>query len=457
MKARSAAVAIALCAACGAPTVSVERPHPHAAPTLDRFLADEEHVLALLAAADARIAARGVEPDPVTLHHTVMGGVIAEDQSLGMQGDRPDVLSFGVRARALDAAKVVVDKWTIPPDAGAKLSRPDLEVELLGRMITSEKLRLASERDLPRAAGVLFAALAATWRAPDVKDAQSRDEWLARRIGEVEATLASQSLTIAERDALDDALDPLEHAMEGMPKSGAALVQLRLAVGRVDVALRPRDRWSAVSAEVVADTGMKLSADTLVAFLGTVTALLKREIDALVGVKVTEEIAARAAESLFGTIERCDARLAAPSRIRALEPPPERAFDCAIIARTIAARTADDVLVVLLAMHDAVVAATWAVITARGGDATAIALAAPKLLAPLAPTEEGKLARFAATRPVEAIARALAIEWVMRNGLGEAVMRAEGFRAFGDAPIDVVDREVHPHARDVAKQTARSY
>ena len=64
-------------------------------------------------------------------------------------------------------------------------------------------------------------------------------------------------------------------------------------------------------------------------------------------------------------------------------------------------------------------------ITARGGDATTIALAAPKLLAPLSPTAEGRLARFAATRPVVAITRALSVEWIMRNGLGEAVMRAK--------------------------------
>ncbi len=449
-------LAISFCIACGAPPAA-KPPQEHGGghADLDRFIADEEQVLSLLAAADARIAARGIKPDPETLHHTVMGGVIAEDPTMGMEGDRPDVLSFDMRSRALDAARAIVEKWRVPAGAGPALSRPDLEVELLGRMIASEKLRLVSERDLPRSAGILLGALATTWRAPDVAAAATHDAWLAGRIAQVSHTLAPQSLTLLERDDLDDALDPLEHAMEGMTKSAAALIELRLAVQRVDPALRPRDRWDAISIRLAADDGMKLSADTLLAFFATEAKLVKTEMDALVGVKVTDEIATRAAESLFGNAEPCHAALAAPSRVRSLEPPPERAFDCALRSRMIAAKSANEVLDVLLAMHDAIIAASWAVVTARGGDATTIALATPKLASPLSPTAEGKLSRFAATRPVEAITRALSIEWVMRNGLGEAVMRAEAWRAFGDAPIDVIDREVHPHKQDVAHQETR--
>jgi hypothetical protein len=443
-------------AACGASQSVVTHPHTNASAhvELDRFLADEDHVLSLLAAADARIAQRGITPDPVTLHHVVMGGVLAEDQTMDMEGDRPDVFSFDVRSRALDAAMAIVDKWKVPPESGATLARPDLELELLHRMVASEKLRLVGERDLPRSASVLLGALASTWRVPDVKDAQTHDDWLARRIGQVTASLAPQSLTLTERDDLDDSLDPLEHAMEGMTKSSAALVALRLAVQRVDVAARPRDRWDAIALRLAADDGTELSADTLLALLVTEAKLLKSEIDALVGAKIDDEIATRAAESL-AKIGACETKSVMASRVRALQPPPERAFDCAIRERLIAAHASNEVLDVLLAMHDAVVCASWAVITARGGDATTIALAAPKLLAPLPPTAEGRLARFAATRPIVAITRALSVEWIMRNGLGEAVMRAEGWRAFGDAPIDVIDRELHPHARDHAHQTTR--
>lgn len=450
-------LAIILCVACGAANPTPDHPRANRGhPELDRFVADEEHVLSLLAAADARIAARGITPDPLTLHHTVMSGVIAEDPTMGMEGDRPDVLSFDIRSRALDAAGAIADKWKVPPEAGPALSRPDLEVELVKRLIASEKLRLVSERDLPRSASALLGALATTWRAPDVKDVQTHDDWLARRIADVTASLKPQSLTMPERDDLDDALDPLEHAMEGMTKSAAALVGLRLAVQRVDVALRPRDRWDAISLRLAADDGMQLSADTLLAFLTTEAKLLKGEIDALVGVKVTDDVATRAAETVLAESETCHTQLAAPSRMRALEPPTERAFECSLRKRMLAAHTANEVLDVLLAMHDAVVAAAWSVVTARGGDAVAVALAAPKLLAPISTTAEGRLSRFAATRPVDAITRALAIEWLMRSGLVAAVPRAEAWRAFGDAPIDIVDREVHPQSKGgTAHQTTQ--
>ncbi|HEY2366574.1 MAG TPA: hypothetical protein VGH87_09320, partial [Polyangiaceae bacterium] len=126
----------------------------------------------------------------------------------------------------------------------------------------------------------------------------------------------------------------------------------------------------------------------------------------------------------------------------------ERAFDCVVRSRIVDAHTADEMLGVLLAMHDAVVAGAWALVFARGGDATTIALAAPKLVAPLGPTSSGKLTRFAVTHPTEAISRALSIEWIMRNGLADAALRADAWRTWGDAPLDIVDRELHPQRRE---------
>ena len=440
-------VLLALLVACGG-QASVPAVHPRPKPSrveLDQFLSDENRALEVMAAADARVAARGIDVDPTTRHHAAMGAILAEDPSLAMEGNRPDVLSFEVRARALDSASALLARWkTAPADVDG--SRPDLELQLLGRMIATEKLRLASERDLPRSAGILLGALATTWRTPDVKDVGERDEWLARRIGEVTKSLSPKSLTADERDDLDDALDPLERVIEGLPKSRAALVDLRLAVQRVDLAAKPRDRWDEVGARLASDAGMRLSSETLLAFLTTEAKALHEEIDKLVGVKVTEDVAARAGSSLLAPPSACHAQVS--SRLRALSPIEERAFDCDLRARIIDAHTAAENLDVVVAMHDAVVAAAWAVIIARGGDATTIALGAPKLIAPLSPTIEGKLTRFAATHPVETITRALSIEWIMRNGLGDAAMRADAWRNFGDAPLDVVEREVHPMRRE---------
>jgi hypothetical protein len=99
-------------------------------------------------------------------------------------------------------------------------------------------------------------------------------------------------------------------------------------------------------------------------------------------------------------------------------------------------------------MQDVLIGGAWAVILARGGDDAALALAAPKPSVTMTPTVEGRLMRFAATHPVEAITRALSVEWLMRKGLGEAALRAEAWKAFGDAPLDVVDREVHPQRHE---------
>jgi hypothetical protein len=440
-------VFVSLCACSGSTPAARNVPPAKANHAeIDQFVADEDRILTVIAAADARVASRGIAADKASLQRATMGAILAEDPSLAMEGDRPDVLSFDVRGRAIDAAAALLARWKTPPE-DVLGTRPALEMELLGRFVASERLRLASERDLPRSAGALFGALATTWRTPEVKDVGDRDDWLARRIDEVTKSLTPKSLTADERDDLDDGLDPLEHLMEGFPKGRAALVELRIAVQRVDLASKPRDRWDTLSPRLAADIGMRLSSETLLAFLATEARSIRDEIDKLVGAKVTDEIAAHAADLLVAQPAACHAAFVG-SKMRALAPPEERAFDCTMRSRIIDAHTADENLDVLVPMHDAVVTAVWALIFARGGDATTVALAAPKLVAPLSPTASGKLTRFAATHPDTAISRALSIEWIMRNGLGEAALRAEAWRTWGDAPLDVIDRELHPQRRE---------
>ncbi len=449
------ALAFVFCMACGpAATVhAVSAPRAKAAhPELDRFVADENRVLTLVAAADARVAARGVAVDADTMHHAAMAGILVEDPTLGVEGNRLDVFSFDARGRALDAAAKILARWQAPPDAPDSSSatlpmRPALELELLRRFVASEKLRLAAERKLPRSASTLLAATASTWRPLDLKDVADRDEWLAKRLGDVTSSLGPESLTALERDELDDAIDPLERTVgEALPKSRAALVDLRLAVQRVAPAAKAPDAWADVAARLAAVTGSQLSPETLLALFGVEAGLIRDELGKLVGVTLDEDVAARAGAWLTTPPEACHTA-ALGSRIRALEPPPERAFECSLRARVIAAHTAADELDVLVAMHDAVVAASWALVMARGGDDETLALAAPKPVAPMSPTVEGRLRRFAAVHPVEAMSRALSIEWLLRNGLAEAALRADAWRAFGDAPLDVIDRELHPRPR----------
>jgi hypothetical protein len=455
--------ALVACGTAGAPRA---RSAPHEAKAsraeLERFLGDENRLLALVASTDARVVARGVAEDDATLEHAAMGAILAEDTTLVMEPgppDRPDLFSFAARGRALDGAAAILARWQTPPadpDPASTLE-PGLEVELLGRFVASEKLRLADERGLPRSASTLLGAIAATWRTPgplqsgkgpDMKALAARDEWLARRLGEVTQSLAPRSLTGLEREELEDALDPLEHAVgDALPKSRQALLDVRLAVQNLDPAPKGPDRWAAVSARLAADTGTRLSPDTLLALFAQEARLVRGEIDKLVGVEVTDDVVSRAAGLLLAPPEACRAANFA-SRMRALQPPPERSLGCALRARVAAAQSSAEMLGVLVAMHEAIVTAAHALVFARGGDDAAVALAAPKAIAPMSPTDEGRLDRFAAVHPVEAIARALSIEWLMRGGMAEAALRARAWSAFGDAPLDVIDRELHPHPRE---------
>jgi hypothetical protein len=74
---------------------------------------------------------------------------------------------------------------------------------------------------------------------------------------------------------------------------------------------------------------------------------------------------------------------------------------------------------------------------------------------PLAPTAEGKLTRLAAVAPVELISRALAIEWLLRKGLADAGLRSQTWQTFGDAPLGIIERELHPE-HHVGEPTAKT-
>ena len=150
-----------------------------------------------------------------------------------MEGDRPDVLSFDVRARALDAAAATLARWKTPPEdvarhaAGAR-DGAARAVRRVGEIAARERAAIFRAR-----AAICSARSRPRGAHPNLKDAGERDDWLARRIAEVTKSLAPKSLTADERDELDDALDPLERLLEASRKSRAALVELRLAVQRV--------------------------------------------------------------------------------------------------------------------------------------------------------------------------------------------------------------------------------
>ncbi|HEX7600180.1 MAG TPA: hypothetical protein VF316_01200, partial [Polyangiaceae bacterium] len=455
----AAAVAIA---ACG-PAAPV-RPRPRspaveddarAKAKLAAFYADETRILGILSAADPRIARRAhVEPDETELRKAAVGAILAEDADVAVDSGHTDIFSFEVRARALAAARKMIASYTEPladPNVGDG-KRPELERQLLDRLLATEELRLAEERKLPRSAASLLRGLASTWVPPRTKDELSaRDPWLAARLGRIEPTLTPGSLRPAERDDLDDAIDPLERAVFGVnaadayPLAHAAMTRLRIVAQGAGGPDRKESRWDAVGPALAVEVGTKLSPETLARLLAGTAAALEAEAKRLIGTTMTSERLVTEADALLGAMPACPTPPGG-SRLRRMDPPPERQFYCAITAMTLKATRADEQQALFLYAHTALVVAQWALAVASGADATKPATEQARPLTFLPPDREQRLLRFASTRPVEAIARGLAIEWLFRDGVAPARVRASAWLEFGDVPMDILERDLRPHA-----------
>ena len=105
---RRLVLALAL-AACGGPPPPVVAPVARAAAS--EFPKDEDRVLHILAAADLRIAQRGIAIDEKELRTAAMGAILNEDATAQIEAGRADLFSFDVRARALDEASKIVAKY----------------------------------------------------------------------------------------------------------------------------------------------------------------------------------------------------------------------------------------------------------------------------------------------------------------------------------------------------------
>ena len=460
--ARSTWLFLLALAACGPAAPAARRPRTpaeegdaRATVRLEAFYADEARILALLGAADPRIARRAhMEADETELRKAAVGAILAEDTDVAVDSGHTDIFSFDVRGRALVAARKILAPYTEPlpdPKVGDG-KRPELERQLLDRFLSTEELRLAEERRLPRSAASLLRGLALTWVPPRTKEELSaRDPWLAARLGRIEPTLAPGSLRPAERDDLDDAMDPLERAVFGVnaadayPLSHAAMTRLRIVAQGAGGPDRKESRWDAVGPALAIDLGTKLSAETLGRLFGGTAAALELETRRLIGTTVTSERLVTEADTLLGPVAPCPLPPGG-SRLRRMDPPPEREFDCAVAAMTLKATRSDEQQALFLYAHTALVVAEWAVAVASGADAARPATEQARPLTFLPPDREQRLLRFASTRPVEAIARGLAVEWLFRDGVAAARIRASAWLEFGDAPFDLLERDLRPHA-----------
>jgi hypothetical protein len=462
---RSAAALPLILAACatGAPGGSRTPAEVARAPEADdarrvaSFGREESAAMSWIAAADPRLAARervgrsggaaapeviepvGTEPD--VLKEIGMEALMAEDASATIHDGSLDLFAFRARAHALDkAAELLAANDPLPdtaPGAGGVIARPKLERELLARLIDEERARAAEEAKLGDTAGDLVRAIVGTWTRPAAPDEwRLRDEWLGKHLLDIRDSLRASSHDAGPRTGppdLDVALYPLERLLAPLPfpHGSAAIAALRVGLDEDMRTVPPLVAAERVVREARIHLGVTVDPTTLAGRFDPTAARLTELASAALAASGGERpaIEARARELLL--VERPCAPVPG-SRVRSMAPPPERAAICGALDAL-----ADDKLPAagLVALHDDLLLADAAFTTSpppRTG-----------LLSHPDDDTVDALRRAARERPVPAIGVALAAELLYgAPGSDGAYARLHAWRALGEAPLDVVAREL---------------
>ena len=406
------------------------------------FASVEEAVLEQLAAADPRLARRtGAVASAKVLGKLGTSAVIAEDHDAILRGASLDIFSFHARVRALEAAQESLAKSTevLPLDAprGAAMGRPRLERELLARMLAEETERAKDEARVAIGASDLVRGIVVTWTPATATDEiAERDLWMEKRLGEMTVAIREQRTFSFD---LQEALDPLERLLDPpqYPKGTSQMVELR-AFRRVGGAgISPaKISPSQLDAAARAHLGVPSSDDSLDERLEATIVTLERQTRdlraALGSESVGDELAKDAARALLATTA-CP--VVADSRVRSAKPPPEREAICGALTLLDGAWATAERAAILMAMHDATVAAQAALHVGK---------ARHEYLAHLESDAQAALETVVTARPLVPLGVALAAELLTRGSRDPAKMRERLTRwlAFGDAPLDVVEREL---------------
>jgi hypothetical protein len=439
-------VAATLCAllsaACGSPGGVVRSPSGPPGPTAaderartSDLATAEDEAIGWMAAADPRLAARANTTGPhAVLERVGMEAMLAEDTAAVIRGSSLDLFAFRARAHALDEAAKVVAAFKAPlPEVaplGSALARPRLERELLGRLIAEERARVDDESKLGDASGDLVRGLVSMWTPPArPQDVQDRDVWMQKHLLEVRDSLRDPARRAGSGD-LDVALYPLERLLAPLqyPRATAALAQVRIAIDSDMRAVPKLVDAERLARAVKVHLGVDVDTAALPARLERLEARLHdAALQALkeAGPDAQRGIEAKARELLL--VERpCPA--VADTRVRAMAPPPERATVCGALR----ALTEEGAPAALVALHDDVLLSLAAVVPsppARTG-----------LLSHPDDDVVETLLREARERPVVVLGVALAAELLYADDGSEA--RLAAWRALGEAPLDVVAREL---------------
>jgi hypothetical protein len=228
---------------------------------------------------------------------------------------------------------------------------------------------------------------------------------------------------------LDVALYPLERLLAPLqfPRGSAAIAELRVGL---DSDTRPVP--SLVAPERIArgakiHLGVVLDPSTLLARLEQTEARLRdvagRALDTSGDARAAMEARARRLLLAEGPCPAVGA-----TRVRSMSPPPERAAICGAVRAL-----AEDPGAALVALHDDVLLAFSAIATAP--PARTLLLSHPE------DDVVDALRRAARERPLPVIGVALAAELLYAGDGAEDRIRA--WSALGEAPLDVVARELH--------------
>ena len=450
-------------AAPGAETAG--RKEDGAAARVAAFQGVEDEVLRGLAAVDRRVAARArTEPREEDLRHLTMGALLAEDPSLAVIDGAIDPFSFEARERGLTAvkAKLATAPAELPADAPGMMPSPAFEKELLGRVVDEELVRLEEERALPQSASALVRGVVETWRRPQTpQQAGERDRWLARRLDEVNAAVSKGggdrgAIDVVRARELDDALDALEHEAEagGLVDATRGLVNLRSTLEAL--ATRPAaaaaSDWSHVGRRVQAHLGFALTPEALDARLASLEKTLRTAAaSAIEAAHLGADALADHAAPLVFRAGPC--AMAVPgSRVRSMSPPPERIAACQLRQTVATASDATARANALVAMHDHVVVAQWALDVARGIATIAQTTGKHRPLSRPGPDVTARWERIAMARPTAAIGGGLAAGVLYDTDEREFATRARLWSELGEVPLDIAEREVGLRRLDAAER-----
>ncbi|MDP9149317.1 MAG: hypothetical protein M3O36_05160 [Myxococcota bacterium] len=407
------------------------------------FLRVEEDALAWLAVADPRLAQRTtLTPREDHVERLAREAILNEDVTAQFRGHSLDLFAFRARTRALDHAAETLANFddSLPAigPAGSVLARPELERELVGRLIEEEKLRAAAEARLGDCSGDLVRAIVSTWTPPvAAPEWPERDAWLNKHLLEIRASVGVDGPRVAPTD-LDVALYPLERLLPPLqfPRASAAIAQLRVAIDadmRVVPDVAPLE---GIRLAVRLHLGLTLDTASLRPRLERLEERLRvLAAQALGQGEARRDVASRARKLLF-------AESACPpprgTLVRLLAAPPERAAICGVVSALTADSTHDAALV---ALHDDVLLSL-----------AALAGAPPPRRQLLCEPENDvvdALERAARERPVISLGVALAAE--ILYGADGAENRLQAWRDLGEAPLDIVAREVSAAVLPMAK------